>query len=112
MSKNMSVSAIRGRNAFRRQIPKEGTRLRRLYDLLVSNRGKPIEVPMDSRRFAQSMITQLVDFYGLDIRWFARGQYILVGEWVGKVYIDYLSDGADAPQGLWALKDIHKTNLP
>lgn len=71
--------------------------MRVLYDLLMNNAGKPVDLVYtrsDGRR-----MQALSDFYGLDIRiaQYAskfRGRkllHILAGEWFGKVYVDYLA---------------------
>lgn len=38
---------------------------------------------------AAHLVNQLNDFYGCDIRNFGHNKWSLVGEWVGKVYLDY-----------------------
>lgn len=82
--------------------PRPGTRLRELYDLLQSHKGKPVPVfGFGSRSVLQPALNQLRDFYGLDIR-LTKGvrkhgnripEFTLVGEWFGKVYIDYMVKG-------------------
>lgn len=75
-----------------RFVPREGTKLRELYDLLQSRRGLPIEIPI-TRVFPISSIAQLTDFYGLDIRRLGPGykRWILAGEWFGLEYRDYIA---------------------
>lgn len=77
--------------------PREGTRLRILYDQFMANKAKPITVP--SRNDTSPYIEKLVNIYGLDIRRLPRSpygsgvrQFMLVGEWFGKTYVDYVAD--------------------
>lgn len=87
--------------AGRRDIPTEGTNLRLIYDNLLANRGIEIEIIIRSGRNSSdlgSIIQQLRDFYGLDIR--ARKQagakrraYCLAGEYFGSHYVSYMNAG-------------------
>lgn len=108
MAKQESVARIkrRGRStgAWRLE-PKPGTKLRALYDLFQSNKGKPIDV-VDLTKVVGNqtgpMIANLKDYYGMDIRStgdgrtrlvkrnLSRAAQTFVGEWVGKIYIDYM----------------------
>jgi len=75
-------------------IPREGTRLRRLYDLFVSNKGVPIEAPLsffEGGNGGGRLFADLIDFYGLDIRKIHNGKWVLAGEWLGRRYIDYIA---------------------
>jgi hypothetical protein len=82
-----------GRNA-----PKEGTKIRALYDLFTSSPGVPVEVPPDLRTpVFHAMLANLTDIYGLDIRLVRQGStvrgpsiYVLAGIWNGKGYDDLL----------------------
>lgn len=79
--------------------PRPETKLGKLYRDLQDNKGKPL--PLDGpRTLNEYRLNQLRDFYGLDIR-LTKGvrkggnripEYTLVGEWFGKVYIDYMSE--------------------
>lgn len=76
-------------------LPAEGTRLRRTYDLLMANKGIPIEEHLTRFGGADGNgqeIEQLRNFYGLDIRRLAYGRWVLAGEWFGRVYHDYIAD--------------------
>lgn len=80
-----------------RLVPREGTRLRRMYDLLQANKGLPIDIYLACFEgvkpgVAGANIEQLQDFYGLDIRKIKYGRWVLAGEWFGKVYVDYIAD--------------------
>lgn len=76
--------------------PREGTSLRRMYDLLMASKGIPIKVSLcrfEGRgKSTTSMVEQLQDFYGLDIRKIQSGKWVLAGEWFGKTYRDYIAD--------------------
>ncbi len=75
----------------------------RVYDLLMATKGQPVDVTrimtVTSTRLTV-IIRYLEDFYGLDIRSIPiektekclgkrRRAYIVVGEWCGRVYLDY-----------------------
>lgn len=76
--------------------PRVGSRLRETYDLLMANKGVPVEIQY---RFLGPDMRYLIDFYGLDIRLVKPGHvrshrlstYILAGEWFGRVYVDYIA---------------------
>lgn len=69
------------------KIPHEGTYVREVYDLFYSNKGKTI--PFTYKKDNKIVLTQLQDFYGLDIRHMGKCKYCLAGEWFGRIYIDY-----------------------
>jgi hypothetical protein len=76
------------------QIPKEGTKIRKIYDLLMENRGRWVDVSRSSFGIKYSgalasISEALINGYGLDIRK-SYGKWLLAGEWFGKVYIDYV----------------------
>jgi len=81
-------------------IPCEGTHRREIYDKLQQNRGCPVQF---SGRSLHSVMRSLRDEYGLDIRCTRKGNqhnqpsYILVGEWFGERYEDYVAARMDAP---------------
>lgn len=94
--KPASASQIKGtkrRGPPPRSLPREGTRLRALYDLFMANKGavinRPLTIEFDLGGIA---IEQLRNFYGLDIRCVGYGQWLLAGEWFGRVYIDYVAE--------------------
>jgi hypothetical protein len=106
----MSAAQVKRKNAALnpRQTPREGTQLRKVYDLFYTNKGNPVEFQFHT--FKDScIIEKLVSFYGLDIRRIKNGnsrvgrssQWVLAGEWFGKVYIDYIAErlhAAERPQ--------------
>lgn len=74
-------------------LPKPGSRVRKLYNELFAHRGKVIT--LSNYKALASEITALKDYYGCDIRNFGRGRYSLVGEWVGKNYVDYVAESLE-----------------
>jgi hypothetical protein len=70
--------------------PREGTKLRAVYDRFYANKGRVILFKIDDYK---ATIAQLTDIYGLDIRRIHNGQWALVGEWFGRVYLDYTDQG-------------------
>ena len=89
MGKVFTAGAIKGASQhLKRDIPKEGSKIREMYDLFYSNRGKIIDITIDSGGYNRK--SYLENSYGLDIRRISKEKWILVGEWDGKVYIDYV----------------------
>lgn len=104
-----SVASIKNNKLgrIRQQEPREGSKLRQVYDQLTQHPGAPIclrECYPDLAKLAMA-ITQLQDFYGLDVRsWNAlthqrkgapAGTYMLVGEYTEDgQYVDYIADKA------------------
>jgi hypothetical protein len=76
--------------------PREGTKLRALYDYLMAHKGEPLHVRLTlfngDKQAARLGI--LRDFYGLDIRRLGPGygRWVLAGEWFGTAYRDYIAD--------------------
>ena len=95
--KMMSVSEMKGRfirPAYEDKGPREGTRLRAIYDMFKGKPGLPIRFNA-GRSNDYIAFTQLRDFYGLDIRRVDRnkqGMWILAGEWFGSRYRDYVEE--------------------
>ena len=74
--------------------PHAGTPTRALYDLFMANKGRCVDTRQVS--FVTSVrrnncIKYLSLAYGLDIRMIKHFQFMLVGEWIGKEYVDYLA---------------------
>jgi hypothetical protein len=82
-----SASSLKRDSDKRQALPREGTRLRFLYDLFQSNRGKIVSFSLAR---AGKDVASLVDFYGLDIRTIGKRRWLLAGEWQGKEYVDYV----------------------
>lgn len=89
-------------NSLRRE-PAEGTVTRELFDKLTASIGKPINILENTmtereRHSICSALARLRLFYGLDIRLIrissskGSGLHCLVGEWFGKIYVDYTAD--------------------
>jgi hypothetical protein len=95
-----SASVAKGRRAAPTQLkPRDGTRIRAIYDLLQANKGLPIEVHLTKMCISKSgnisrAINDLSDYYGLDIRRIGGryGRWVLAGEWFGRTYVDYIAD--------------------
>lgn len=99
--KCMSAARIKNSKIGRKNIralPADGSHIRKLYDTLQNNKGVPVVFNSDSR--FHMYCRYLSDFYGMDIRQIQRGdkrvgrpsKFMLVGEWFGRVYVDYVSD--------------------
>jgi hypothetical protein len=88
------------------KLPHEGTLIRAIFDRFQENRGRPVRVFDIAGRSRGTWFNQLQDFYGLDIRKVSgsgakgrgagKGQgfnsYVLVGEWFGSKYVDYVAE--------------------
>lgn len=80
--------------------PRDGSRLRKVYDLLQKNKGRSFDVDREDCKAIGESRFQLEDFYGLDIRCTRKGDrrtnrkssYVLAGEWFGRVYVDYIAE--------------------
>ena len=88
MMHTYSAHVIKSKIAPTNHKPKDGTATRKAYDLFYTNKGKP--VPFCTTPVNYAALNQLIDVYGLDIRRLKKNTWCLVGEWYGKVYIDYL----------------------
>ena len=77
--------------SYQHREPSPNTKLRKIYDKFMANKGIPVEFELDtsSRNY---MTNQLPDFYGLDIRRIDRNCYVLAGEWFGTTYVDYIAE--------------------
>lgn len=75
--------------------PTEGTYIRGVYDQLMANRGSCVSLTIGKKH--KGVIEVLRSTYGLDVRAVRSGHrgYILVGEWCGRVYVDYLAEKID-----------------
>lgn len=80
------------------QMPREGTKLRAVYDTFQANKGEAVR--FTPRADHARAIVDLTDYYGLDIRRIRNGSsrvgreslYVLAGEWFGRVYVDYVAE--------------------
>lgn len=84
------------------EAPKEGSRIREIYDLLFANIGKAVDLGVGATDCHR--IAALENYYGLDIRAVHRKHqhalYVLAGEWFGKIYVDYVADSEEIAQML------------
>jgi hypothetical protein len=85
-----------GRNAARHPIPRQGTKLRSMYDFFYARKGSPVDLAasrLTGSRDDGGRIAALRDFYGLDIRRLGPGykHWVLAGEWFGRHYVDYIA---------------------
>lgn len=88
----LTVSMIKRGSTPKTQLPNPGTRARFVYDFYYENRGRRLERDdyralvelCGGRGGYQTALTQLIDNWGCDIR-----SRALVGEWCGRVYVDY-----------------------
>ena len=67
-----------------------------MFDLFQKNKGIPIK-NAELKRFDEKingrMLTDLIDYYGLDIRSVPDCHHkTLCGEWFGDRYVDYIAD--------------------
>lgn len=99
-----SAASVKGR-AHCQLAPREGTKLRTIYDAFYASKGVPIDSPFGLvDGYQRQAIEQLRSFWGLDIRFVpgsnagrrgrgkALGKWVLVGEWFGRTYVDYIAD--------------------
>lgn len=86
------------------QRPREGSRIREVYDIFMENRGQPVKLrflnnfqskapPPGPPVFQSTILAQLRDIYGLEIVRVKKHTWMLIGEWHrNNIYVDY-SDG-------------------
>jgi len=78
--------------------PKAGSVRRALYDLLMQHKAETVDIrglQFTNRHMRLAALSALREEYGLDIRLQRRFHYMLVGEWCGRVYVDYLAEKID-----------------
>lgn len=78
MTKSMTCATIKGKNVSGGDIPKQGTKLREVYDAL--RRGEHV-----INQYAE--INQLQNFYGMVTESTGRRGHYLLGEWEGTYYV-------------------------
>ncbi|SRR5260370_31476539 len=87
-----------GKGAPVKEFPRKGTLLRYYYDLFQDNKGEVIELAF-GRNTSSRIIPDLIDYHGFDLRCVKKGgpscnsKWLLAGEWIGKIYIDYVVGG-------------------
>ncbi len=98
-----SAYSIKGsKDKGKQKVPREGSRIRLLWDLLHLHQGEVVTLPLTTM-FPITTIYVLRDFYGLDIinlstnegdkagRKKGNSRWILAGEWFGSKYVDYIA---------------------
>ncbi len=91
MSHTSSAARMKGTkrgSKFNEGKPREGSHMRELYDLFYDNKGKVVDF-CTTAKDARGCLNYLIDIYGLDIRRIEKNKWCLVGEWFGKVYVEY-----------------------
>ena len=86
-----SVATITSRRKLVRNLPREGTKLREIYDLFMKNKGEIVQYARGHK--GGRVIDSLIDTYGLDIIPAGTSQWRLIGEWFGKDYFSYQRGG-------------------
>lgn len=91
--KQLSAARLKGQKVRSQHVtPEEGSMLRTAYDYFVANKGLPVEFD-GSTKLNSSILRQLRDFYGLDIRRLGKAKFCFCGEYVERgVYIDYIAE--------------------
>jgi hypothetical protein len=100
MAHNATVSQMKGTTARHLpDAPRPGTRLRTYFDFLMEHKGQWIKIrPCGSRSDLTALRYQLQNTYGLDLRrrgWSTNAEWMLAGEWFGKVYVDYTAEARE-----------------
>ncbi len=88
MTRVVTASQLRGRSVKTQRLPREGTRLREIYNRFLANRGDGVQLTYHE---ASVCVRDLTDYYGCDIRWVGHHLYAMVGETVDGVYVDYVA---------------------
>lgn len=95
-----SAAMIKGGSGAKLDLPTEGTPKRFVYDYLYEKRGLPLSDEDAEALYAlirspsghsalKNIITELQDYWGCDIKTLGKKRWMLVGEWCGRVYLDY-----------------------
>lgn len=93
-----SAAVAKGKRAPLTQlVPRDGTKVRALYDLLMLNKGLPVDLPL-TLLYNSGSIEHLRNFYGMDIRKLGYGRWVFAGEWFGPTYLDYVADRIEAAE--------------
>jgi hypothetical protein len=94
--KDYSVAQIKkGHKAFVEQFPKEGSRVREIFDILHLYKGHIIDFGESFYKktkgwnINQTRIKYLNDMYGMDIVHISKSKYQFVGEHIGSKYVSY-----------------------
>jgi hypothetical protein len=97
--KDYSCAQIkRGFKVALHQEPKEGSKVRVLFDLFTEFKGQIIDFgglggsskkDIVAYRDTYMRIKYLNDFYGMDIKHLGKGKYCFIGEYIGAKYVSY-----------------------
>ena len=98
--KDYSAAQIKkGYKAHIEQLPREGSKVRELFDLLHLYKGHIIDFGEQgykkidkSWNGLQCRILYLNDMYGMDIVHVSKGKYQFVGEYIGATYVTYTTE--------------------
>ena len=96
--KDYSAAQIKkGHKVFIEQFPKEGSRVREIFDILHLYKGHIIDFGEPPKRSegwdkVDKCMRYLSDMYGMDIAHVGKGKYQFVGEYIGAKYVSYVSD--------------------
>jgi hypothetical protein len=98
-SVTMIKRSLRGKPVHLEQMPKEGTRVRQLFDLFHAYKGQIIDLGMGPRtntnpryKNIYGAMKQLKDAYGMDITSNGKGGFCFHGEYFGTKYVSYVND--------------------
>ena len=75
--------------------PREGTKIRELFDLFVEFRGQIIDFGHEGRKYDHQLATRikyLQDMYGMNITHLHLGKWCYRGEYIGGKYVAYDND--------------------
>jgi len=67
--------------------PKEGTKIRKIYDIFHENKG----VPIPFTTYSDNYLRPLQDYYEMDIIKISQGIWCFAGEWKSNKYHDYIA---------------------
>jgi hypothetical protein len=95
--KDYSAAQIKkGHRAFVEQFPKEGSRMREIFDILHLYKGQIIDFGKPPKRSegwdkVDKCMHYLSNMYGMDIIHVGKGKYQFVGEYISAKYVSYVS---------------------
>ena len=96
--KDYSAAQIKkGYKAHIEQLPREGSKVRELFDLFHLYKGHIIDFGPDVSRHRKngglvSRIFYLENMYGMEIVHVGKGKYQFVGEYIGATYVSYTTE--------------------
>jgi len=90
--RTLSAAALKRKYTLRRDRPRPDSIIGNVYDRLMLNRGREVNLSDISPNRMNAIYVQLTDFYGLDIIKTGKKKYMLIGEWRGITYLDYFAE--------------------